>query len=185
MQALKAKVIFLGETGIGKTVLTQRIASNTYMETTHSTVASSLFTIEVTSESGEPIQLQIWDTAGQERFRSLTQTYFRRSDVAVVCHKPDGRGIIEWARSIREAEPTCRIFTVLTKIDLYDEREVTQALAMAGEIGVEFGGKCFATSAKSGQGVEDLVREIAKEVVTKETNAKVIVQNENKTEECC
>ncbi|RWS19006.1 small guanosine triphosphatase family (GTPase)-like Ras family protein, partial [Leptotrombidium deliense] len=31
------------------------------------------------------LKLQIWDTVGQERFNAISQMYYRRAKIAIVC----------------------------------------------------------------------------------------------------
>ena len=42
------------------------------------------FKIKDIEVSGSKVRLALWDTAGQERFRSITQTYFRGTQGAVL-----------------------------------------------------------------------------------------------------
>jgi len=80
---LCAKVTFLGDNMVGKTVLLLRIVKGEYCWRTEATIGAAFMTHKVTL-FGHPIKLEMWDTAGQERFRSFTPLYYRGADVVVV-----------------------------------------------------------------------------------------------------
>ncbi len=41
--------------------------------------------------NGDKVKLAIWDTAGQERFRTLTPSYYRGGQGAILVSKFDGQ----------------------------------------------------------------------------------------------
>eukprot|EP01126_Amoeba_proteus_P048814 TRINITY_DN5666_c0_g1_i1.p1 TRINITY_DN5666_c0_g1~~TRINITY_DN5666_c0_g1_i1.p1 ORF type:complete len:199 (-),score=15.93 TRINITY_DN5666_c0_g1_i1:139-735(-) len=72
------KVIVIGDSGVGKTLLVQReIYKNGGMRI-NGIRGLDCHTIEVIHD-GCVYQFQIWDTAGQERFANLTLPYYRAS----------------------------------------------------------------------------------------------------------
>lgn len=77
MKRVKVKVIFVGDTMVGKTTILERMRSGNYNPDTIATVGASFVMLK-----HENIDFDIWDTAGQERYRSLTSMYFR--DVKIV-----------------------------------------------------------------------------------------------------
>ncbi|XP_035748103.1 ras-related protein Rab-43 isoform X2 [Egretta garzetta] len=52
------------------------------------------------------MQLQIWDTAGQERFRTITQSYYRSANGAILAYDISKRGsflsIPRWIEDVRK-----------------------------------------------------------------------------------
>ncbi len=83
------KLVFLGESSVGKSSIIQRFQNNTFNEGKASTIGAAFISKkilrkETTSKNISLINLQIWDTAGQERFHNLTPLYYRNSNVALV-----------------------------------------------------------------------------------------------------
>ena len=71
-----AKVIIIGDSGIGKTVLITRFCESTFKESYVATIGVD-FKIKTMNVGNRRYKLQIWDTAGQERFKNITQTYYK------------------------------------------------------------------------------------------------------------
>eukprot|EP00002_Diphylleia_rotans_P037497 TRINITY_DN8381_c0_g1_i4.p1 TRINITY_DN8381_c0_g1~~TRINITY_DN8381_c0_g1_i4.p1 ORF type:complete len:133 (+),score=33.40 TRINITY_DN8381_c0_g1_i4:61-459(+) len=69
-QFLVAKVVMLGDSGVGKSSLVTRYVNGKFETSMKSTIGASFFSKRFLVD-GSKVKLQIWDTAGQERFRSL------------------------------------------------------------------------------------------------------------------
>ena len=72
---LNYKLLFLGESNVGKTSLLLRYADDVF-ENSLPTVGIDVKYKYLTYDN-KKIRLDIWDTAGQERFRGIAQNYFR------------------------------------------------------------------------------------------------------------
>ena len=70
------KIIFVGDTCVGKTALVERVARNVFHETYNSTVGVDFSTVTL-DISDQTIKTHIWDTAGQKCFASIISTYYR------------------------------------------------------------------------------------------------------------
>jgi small GTP-binding protein len=70
------KIIFLGDTHVGKTALAERITKNDFEPQYHSTVGVDFSTITLDIQDNL-IKTHIWDTAGQECFSSIISAYYR------------------------------------------------------------------------------------------------------------
>ncbi|XP_065573008.1 ras and EF-hand domain-containing protein homolog isoform X2 [Artemia franciscana] len=77
------KVVFAGNPAVGKSSFISRLVDGKFNSDTQSTVGVD-FKVKTISIDNRTVTLQLWDTAGQERFRSMTQTYFRRSDGVIL-----------------------------------------------------------------------------------------------------
>lgn len=86
-------ICVLGDSGVGKTALVQKLANP---DMTFETIAAhgcstvvvdyKNFHRELVMEPGRPpvhLNVRIWDTAGQERFRTVTKQYTRNKDVII------------------------------------------------------------------------------------------------------
>lgn len=80
-----AKVIIIGDSGVGKTNLLTKFCDDVFRDSYVATIGVDfkLKTVEIDSTK---IKLQIWDTAGQERFRNITQTYFKGASAIIVAY---------------------------------------------------------------------------------------------------
>jgi len=73
------KIVFVGDSGVGKTSLTRRYCEDRFDERARSTVGID-FTARTTERGSK---LSCWDTAGQERYRSMAAAYYRRCHAIV------------------------------------------------------------------------------------------------------
>lgn len=155
-----AKVILVGDSGVGKTCLISKYTTRKFAERSLPTVAPAFSCHEVRTPTGLSVVLQIWDTAGQERYSSISQLFFRDSDIAFICfdwrESTSVTNVEKWARRIRDEVPECVLFAVLMKADLLDDdcdAILMEAHTTLAEIGFD---RVLATSALSGKGVEEL-----------------------------
>jgi small GTP-binding protein len=65
----KKQVIFLGDSGVGKTALKDAYC-NGFSYNTVQTIGLEFYTKQITRNS-ESFKIKIWDTAGQERYRAI------------------------------------------------------------------------------------------------------------------
>ena len=82
----KFKVVFLGESSVGKTSLINRFLHDSFDSVYRATIGLDLMTKKVQRADQKNVKFQIWDTAGQERFRSLIPSYVHKSSVAVIVY---------------------------------------------------------------------------------------------------
>jgi small GTP-binding protein len=165
------KVILVGNSGVGKTCLIGSYLKNTFDNRTAPTVAPAYSCREVKKQDGMIVILQIWDTAGQERYSSISQLFFRDSNVALVCFDPNDEPSIvavrDWAKRILNEVPECQLFGVLTKSDLVAaedlEKVLEQAKVTLRDVNL---GRFFATSSVTRDGVEAVFQATA-ELYTK------------------
>ena len=81
MEKLKAydllmKMVFVGDSGVGKTNLLTRITEDRFHVQHFSTIGVE-FNCRTYEIDGLKVKVQMWDTAGQERFKSLSAPYYR------------------------------------------------------------------------------------------------------------
>eukprot|EP00826_Nyctotherus_ovalis_P048393 TRINITY_DN5699_c0_g2_i7.p1 TRINITY_DN5699_c0_g2~~TRINITY_DN5699_c0_g2_i7.p1 ORF type:complete len:211 (-),score=67.72 TRINITY_DN5699_c0_g2_i7:112-744(-) len=73
------KVILIGNSGVGKTSILNRLIFNKFAYQYKATIGADFHTREV-ELSDKIIVIQIWDTAGQERYQSLGVTFYKGSE---------------------------------------------------------------------------------------------------------
>ena len=158
------KVVLVGDTKVGKSCILSRFVQGTFDRNSPPTIGAAFLTKVITTPNG-PVRLQLWDTAGQEKFRSLAPMYYRSSAVAVLVYdvtsKTSLEGLEDWAAEIADKAPhNIKLIVLGNKIDLVEERCVST------QSGQEFanGLNCVyygETSAKTGEGINDVFNKIA------------------------
>ncbi len=76
----RQKVAILGDSGVGKTCLVNRLVFNMYINYTNPTIGAAFASYVVNDD----FIYEIWDTAGQERFHSLLPMYLRHTDIIFI-----------------------------------------------------------------------------------------------------
>ena len=77
---LSFKIIVIGDSGVGKSCLTNRATTNLFEDTYNATVGFEFLSFNVKIDE-KVIKLQIWDTCGQELYRSLITNFYRNSSL--------------------------------------------------------------------------------------------------------
>ena len=73
------KIVFIGDSGVGKSKLTDRFKNNQFLPDSKATVGVD-FSNHVVKIDRKFVRLTLWDTAGQERYRSFASSYFKDAD---------------------------------------------------------------------------------------------------------
>jgi Ras-related protein Rab-1A len=73
------KLILIGDSGVGKSCIINRIGSNTFNEDHEVTLGAEFTTIAAQINKKSLIKLQFWDSCGQERYNSITRIFYRGS----------------------------------------------------------------------------------------------------------
>lgn len=76
---IRSRLVLLGESTVGKTTLSIRLAKNQFLEYTDSTIGASFIAF-----SHNKCLYEIWDTAGQERYSMMCPMYYRDADIALM-----------------------------------------------------------------------------------------------------
>lgn len=189
MQKQSLKIILVGSMGVGKTSLISVYVDNMFERQAVSTVAPASCSSVVTLDDGKKVELQIWDTAGQEKFQSISQMFYRDSQIAFVCYDSQTQATVEnWIAKVRAEVPNVLIFLVTTKSDLLSSEETAECLANGKEMCERFHAKAHVlTSAEKGMGVNELFREAAKcsEIIFAPIEQTVDIKEREKSSGCC
>ena len=86
--SLMFKIILIGNSGVGKTSITNNALKNIFFESYRATIGMEIFSLFV-KVNHKIIKLQIWDTCGQEIYRSLITNFYRNSSLAVIVYSID------------------------------------------------------------------------------------------------
>ena len=74
------KLVFIGDSNVGKTSIIQRFCEQKFEEGIKATVSVAFQNKKLKIDPFTEVNMNIWDTAGQEKYRSLTRNYLRDSD---------------------------------------------------------------------------------------------------------
>lgn len=98
------KVIVIGDSGVGKSALTVRLAEDVFYRDFSSTIAID-FRMHHMNYMGRNVRLQIWDTAGQERFQSVATAFYRGANGVMLCfdltHRPSFAHLDQWMERVQ------------------------------------------------------------------------------------
>ena len=127
---LSFKLIFIGDSGVGKSCLTTKAVKNNFEEYYQATVGFEFLTFNM-RVNDKVIKLQIWDTCGQEIYKSLILNFYRNSSLAVVIYAIDNKESFNhaenWLNDLKsQANPDVRIFLVGNKADLEEDRKISK-----------------------------------------------------------
>ena len=125
---LSFKLIVIGDSGVGKSCLTNKATKNIFEDSYNATVGFEFFSFNVRM-NGKVLKLQIWDTCGQELYRSLITNFYRNSSLAIMVYsitsKDSFDNIDVWLKELRtHSNPDAKVFLIGNKIDLENERKV-------------------------------------------------------------
>lgn len=115
---LEAKIIFVGNSGVGKSNLILKLSNSTfYDETLDTTLSCDITTLKIATSQGEIVRLNLWDTAGQERFRTINQVFYKKSQGIVFVYSViDSKSLEDLEKWISEAALCCLLKDNITAI---------------------------------------------------------------------
>ena len=142
-QSIFYKIILLGNSGIGKTSFFDKLSTGRFYEINifRRGLNNRTFYVDIINDKEEKksINVHLFDTAGQERFRSLTTSYYKGSQGALLIYDISDRSTFDsveiWVNSLNETlndtiDTKCVIILIGNKSDLIDsddkKREVTE-----------------------------------------------------------
>ena len=161
------KYLLIGNLGVGKSCLLILFTDNDYEEGYIRTIGRD-FNIKTLIIEGKSVKLQVWDTVGQKRFSFISPSYYRRTHgIMMVYDITDLDSFLSLDSWIKEIEKNAskNVYKILVgnKNDLEKDRKVTF------EKGKEFanlhGMKFFETSAKENINVEEVFKEMTKDII--------------------
>ncbi|BED92243.1 MAG: small GTP-binding protein [Candidatus Improbicoccus pseudotrichonymphae] len=185
------KVVLVGGQKVGKTgfsdVLCGRFLSENYVPT----IGAEYYQLKKNCVEGEKISLEIWSTTGQEKHHSLLSIYVRNARVICVCFdltKKDGHTnenetinsyLHYWVvYLVREYCPeNAKFMFIGCKSDLTQELKIEDNEIENAISGLGLGNRVikdssnnrsfFKTSAKSGDGIQEVLNAISSNVTVK------------------
>ena len=180
---LSFKLIFIGDSSVGKSCLTTKAVKNEFEDYYQATVGFEFMTFNL-KINDKIIKLQIWDTCGQEIYKSLISNFYRNSSLAVLVYSIDSKEsfnhVENWLNDLRsQANEDVRVILIGNKADLESERKVSKEEGEKYKLdnNLDF---FMETSAKTGQNARNVLVEASKILYNDYLK---LEQNMNKVEE--
>ena len=166
-----AKVVLLGDIGVGKTTLINMFATGS-SATTQATVGTD-FKTKMINIDGKQVTLQMWDTAGQEKHESIGFAFYRGSNTCILTFDVTNQASFDrldfWKRNFLDKaspnNPESFPFIVVGNKRDGQSRVVTQEVANSW-CRSNGGYPYFETCALTGEGVETLFMETGRKALT-------------------
>ncbi|KAB0798405.1 hypothetical protein PPYR_09398 [Photinus pyralis] len=127
------KVILCGEYGVGKSSLFRRFTNNTFVTATDRQSTLGLDHFDKTYNVGDKsLKLQLWDTGGMERIASITSSYYKFAEAAIIVFSLDNsasfHSLSQHLLDVVTYAESAKIFLCGNKSDLEGEKpQVTDA----------------------------------------------------------
>ena len=170
MEPESAKVVLLGEAGVGKTCIIKQFVENKFEQNILSSLSAQFIskTIEY-QDFGRAIKFDIWDTVGQERFRSMAKIFYKDAKAIILVYDITSQKSFDalnnfWYDEIKNNSAGNPVYAVVgNKNDLYQNQQVdiNEAKDFAKKLGAIF----QLTSAKNGEGIAAIFDNIGKKII--------------------
>jgi len=158
---IKKKICLIGSFSVGKTSLVERHVHSIFSNRYHTTVGVKIDRKEM-QIGDRRVDLILWDLNGEDEFQPLSLSYLRGSSGLLYVIDGTRRATLETTLSLvcraRDAVGDLPAVVALNKSDLDQEWEITDHEI---ERIAEFKLPILRTSAKTGQGVEQVFRTLA------------------------
>ncbi len=174
----KIKLVFLGDSNVGKTSIIHRFCENKFEENGISTIAVAFKNKFLKIDSYTQVNMNIWDTAGQEKYRSMTRDYLRNSHgvflVFDLSNKKSFDSLNLWLGDINNSDINKNYVKMLIG-NKYDSKTKEVDKETAKKFGEENDMKYLEVSAKDGINIESMFEMMG-------TACAKILEKENKGE---
>ena len=190
----KVKIMFIGNSSVGKTSIIKRYSKNIFSTSYISTLGIDFESKNINIDN-KTINLQIWDTAGQEKYKVLSKNYYNNSNAFIIVYDITNlesfESVMNWIDQIKENAPeNVKSILLGNKSDLEEKRKISEEEGknLAKKININF----YETSAQNGANIEKAIDNLVKDVINDKNfikeNTPKLDRNKFKTEKkkkCC
>jgi len=188
------KVILCGDYGVGKSSLFRRFTNDTFVSANDrkSTLGLDFFNKAFCTEDGHnqtpcecppssKVMLQLWDTGGMERVATVTSSYYKFSEAAILVYSVDNadsfNSLAQHLLEVASFAENAKIFLCGNKTDLSPDLVTSDDVdSFCEQCGIVNG--IFRTSCKTGEGVPEMFNEIARVISTSSRSRHELLQLE-------
>ncbi len=165
MSLYRFKIVMLGAPSVGKTSLVRRFVHSVFEDSYTSTLGAKVERKNVEID-GKKVNLLLWDIHGETDGLIVTPSYLQGAHAAILVFDSMRPETIEMSltlgQRVLEQSPDAKLYVVANKSDLAVELDIAldvDAWASRAEQPITL------TSAKTGDGVEDLFVSIAAQAI--------------------
>lgn len=168
---IKKKVLLLGDGAVGKTSLIRRFVVDKFGDEYIATIGTKVTKKDLRMKKGGEdcyVTLMIWDVLGQKGYSAVQASSFRGSQGALIVYdvtRPETlQALAEyWIPRLYEIVGKIPIVVVGNKVDLVERRK--QFEEDAKDFCADYDSVYYLSSAKSGENVEKIFKDIGKEMM--------------------
>ena len=165
-----AKLVLVGDSGVGKTGLGWRLAHNTFKEhsSTHGQQFWVINELGKTREDGTECEAVLWDLAGQHVYRPIHSIFLDNVDASLVLFDPTNRqdplkGAKFWLEQLKGNKQLPPSLLVGARMDRGGSSISQEYLEQfCQQYGIS--GGYVSTSAKTGEGLDMLIQQIKSQI---------------------
>ena len=125
-----AKIIVVGNGGVGTSSISSVIADHGFLHDYNMTIGVDFFAVR-RNIGNIKWKMHLWDTAGQESFKSITRTYYREAAISLLVFDLSQRdtfyNIYKWKKDVERENSNTYFVLIGNKKDL--KRKVTTSEA--------------------------------------------------------
>ncbi len=158
------KVMLLGDGNVGKTSLARQFVESKFDESRILTIGVD-FQTKVIALPEATYKLSIWDVAGQERFQSVREVFYKGCSAAALVYDVSSRDsayhLTQWYKELKSFAPSSGVLCIGNKIDLPGGEFEKLGLEFSQYLKIPH----IRTSAKTGEGVEELFVALTKRAI--------------------
>ncbi|MCH8960595.1 MAG: hypothetical protein IH820_04545, partial [Bacteroidetes bacterium] len=166
-----AKIVLVGDSGVGKTGLGWRLAHDEFKEhsSTHGQQFWVIDELGTTRTDGTECEAVLWDLAGQPDYRLVHSLFLDDVDLALLLFDPTNRqeplsGVDFWLNQLQQGDQTlCRCLLIGARSDM-GAATLTDAELEAYCQKQDIHGGYIATSAKEGDGLLELMTQLKAQI---------------------
>jgi small GTP-binding protein len=158
------KVCLLGDGGVGKTSLVRRYVEDAFSDNYIISFGTKV-SKKVINLAEVELTLMIWDILGQKGDDTLHAAYYRGANGALLVGdqtRPETmKHLVKWSEDFLNVSPNAKIVAAANKSDLESVIQANELHELALALGTEF----MHTSAKTGDGIEELFLTLGKSIM--------------------
>lgn len=156
----EAKLILVGQGGVGKTSLVRRLLENRFDENESKTEGIAVAETKIPARhEGEEVRVNIWDFGGQEVMHATHQFFLTKRSVYIVVidgRSGDQEGNLHyWLEMVKVYGGESPVFVVVNKTDQHQEELNERRIVLDHSDSIQFAGFHY-VSCLTGEGLKEL-----------------------------
>ncbi len=176
---VKRKIVLIGDPAVGKTSLIKKYVLDVFNDQYLTTLGTKITSKKIIYPDPEKdreleLTLMIWDIMGQKEYKLIHETAYQGSKGAIivcdVTRKETLHNLTAWITSLFNITKNVPITFVGNKNDLVDIKQFGDAELL--DVSSAYQSPFFLTSAKTGDNVEKVFRELGKMMIKEQLGKK-------------